>query len=307
MFHDYKSISTFATVVEQGSMQAAAEKLNITPSAITQAIQKLELQLGMKLLNRTTRRLSLTEAGELFYQHASQMQYHAENAIHSVEQLHSSPIGELTIACVTGLTDSLFVNMFKSVLNQHAEFRLKLLFDDQLLDLQENRVDLALRAGKGTLSDNMIARHIYDFTWSIVAHSTYIEEKIKDYGEPQAIENLVEWDWIGFSNANFTKLTLQNQQQSHQEQIEIMPNYRIQCNSLYASRSLTLSGLGISIQPTNDVQPMLASGELIQLFPEWQLPTVPLYLVKLQRIQSEKVRLASELIIQYFEQLALTQ
>lgn len=300
MFHDYKSISTFATVIEQGSMQSAAAKLAITPSAVTQAIQKLEQQLGIKLLNRTTRKLSLTEAGEQFYQHALQMQKSAENAINIVEQFHAHPTGELTIACVTGLTDSLFVNMFKSVLNQYPSFHLKLLFEDQLIDLAEKRVDIALRAGNGGLSDNMIARHIYDFTWTIVAHHSYVKEKIATYDGPKSLEALAQWDWISFSNPDFSTLSFKNQQQ----QLEIAPNYRIQCNSLYASRCLTISGLGVSIQPTHDVQDLIASGELVPLFPEWELPSSPLYLVTLQRIQSEKVRIASELITQYFEQLA---
>lgn len=297
---DYKAISTFACVVEQGSMQAAADQLGITPSAVTQAIQKLERQLEMKLLNRTTRKLSLTEAGELFYQHATQMQQSAENAMKSVEQLRAHPVGELTIACVTGLTDSLFVNMFKSVLNQHAGFRLNLLFEDQVLDLQEKRVDISLRAGEGLLSDNMIARHIYDFSWAIVAHRRYIEEKIATTGNPTTLEELAQWDWIGFSTSR-SSLTLKNQ--ASLEESQITPDYRIQCNSLYASRSLTMSGLGMSIQPINDVQNALASGELVQLFPDWTPPTTPLYLVTLQRVQSEKVRLACELITRYFEQL----
>ena len=69
--NDFKAMSVFVTVIERGSMHAAAEKLAMTPSAITQSIQKLEQQLKIKLLNRTTRKISLTEAGEVFYQHAS--------------------------------------------------------------------------------------------------------------------------------------------------------------------------------------------------------------------------------------------
>ena len=82
--YDFKSMSVFVMVVEQGSMQAAAEKLQMTPSAVTQSLQKLEQQLQIKLLNRTTRKLSLTEAGEVFYQHVRQMQKNAENAVKCV-------------------------------------------------------------------------------------------------------------------------------------------------------------------------------------------------------------------------------
>lgn len=293
--HDYKAMSVFVRVVEQGSMQAAAEKLAMTPSAVTQAIQKLEQQLEMKLLNRTTRKLSPTEAGKLFYQHAAQMQQSAENALKSIELLRSKPIGELNVACVTGLMDSLLINTFKSMLQANPDVYLNLHFADEVLDLVEQRIDIALRAGENTLKDNMIARHIYDFEWSIVAHRDYLAE----HGTPSSLDELAALDWIRFSRERYSSFTLNNQQQHS----EIFPNYRISCNTLYASRKLTLNGLGISIQPDLDVQPAIATGELVQLFPEWKLPTVPLYLVTLQRTQSEKVRLACEMITTYFANL----
>lgn len=294
--YDYKAMSVFVCVVEQGSMQAAAEQLAMTPSAVTQSIQKLETHLQIKLLNRTTRKLSLTEAGEIFYQNAKQMQQSAENAVKSVELLRSQPIGQLNIACATGLMDSLLINAFKSVLDCHPDFHLNLIFEDKVIDLLENRIDIALRAGPGVLSDNMIARHLYTFELSMVAHRDYLQEK----GMPNSFEELAKLDWIGFSNVRFSSITLNNQQQ----EIVISPAYRIHCNSLYASRCLTMKGLGISIQPDADVKQALASGELVQIFPEWKLPSVPLYLVTLQRIQSEKVRIACELITDYFKQLS---
>ena len=218
-----------------------------------------------------------------------------EDAMKSVEILRSQPIGKLTIACVTGLTDSLLTSVFKSVLDNHPEFHLNLLFEDKVIDLLEQRVDIALRAGSGVLTDNMIARHIYDFQWAIVAHRNYFENKTF----PQDLIELAQLDWINFSNPNFNSLTFNN----GNEKQTILPIYRISCNTLYASRRLTMRGLGVSIQPIDDVQTDIASGELIHLFSDWHLPPVPLYLVTLQRIQSEKVRLACELIMDYFEKL----
>lgn len=293
--YDYKAMSVFASVIAQGSMQGAADKLSMTPSAVTQSIQKLEHQLQIKLLNRTTRKLSLTEAGEVFYQHVQQMQQSAENAIKSVELLRSQPFGQLNIACVTGLMDSLLINMFKSVLDSHPEFHLNLHFEDKITDLLEQRIDISLRSGIGVLTDNMIARHIYDFEWVVVGHRDYFAEK----EIPATLDELAKLDWISFSNARFTSLPFKRGEQ----QQEIFPDYRIHCNSLYASRRLTMSGLGVSIQPAVDVEKALASGELIRIFCDWQLPPVPLYLVTLQRIQSEKIRIACELITHYFEQL----
>lgn len=296
--YDYKAMTVFVVVVEAGSMQAAAEKLQMTPSAVTQALQKLEQQLEIKLLNRTTRKLALTEAGEVFYQHASLIQKNAENAVKSIELIRSQPSGQLNIACVTGLTDSLFINVFRSVLDKHPDFHLNLLFEDKLTDLQDQRIDIALRAGEGVLNDNMIARHIYDFHWNIVASPDYLAEK----GLPKTLAELEKLDWIGFSNPRFNLISFQNDKQA----AKIQPHYRIQCNTLYASRRLTVSGLGVSLQPDTDVQKYVERGELVRLFPDWKLPKIPLYLVTLQRTQSEKVRIACELIMTYFKEMRQT-
>lgn len=292
--YDYKAMSVFSTVVACGSMQSAAEQLQMTPSAVTQTIQKLEQQLNIKLLHRTTRKLSLTEAGEAFFQHAVNIEKSAENAIKSIEQLRSSPAGQLNIACVTGLTDSLFVNVFKSVLDKHPDFQLNLIFEDKISDLEKQRIDIAIRGGEGVLSDNMIARHLHDFEWHIVASPHFFADK----PYPKTLQELQTLDWISFSNPRFNQMNL------HQgkKQQEIKPAYRVHCNTLYASRRLTISGLGISIQPDADVQKQLETGELIRLFPEWSLPKVSLYLVTLQRVQSEKVRIACELIMRYFKE-----
>lgn len=273
-------------------MQAAAQKLAMTPSAVTQTIQKLEQQLQIKLLNRTTRKLSLTEAGETFYQHAAQLEKNAENALKSIETLRQQPVGTLNIACPSGLIDSLLAKAFKSVLNEHPEFRLNLFFEDKLLDLGEQRIDIALRAGSNVLNDAMIARHIFDFEWVTVAHRDYLAQN----PAPQNLSELAQMSWIGFMNSRFNQLTFHCDSQSQ----TIAPNYRIHSNTLYASRRLTMNGLGISVQPLEDVRNYLASGELVSILPEWKLPSVPLYMVTLQRVQSEKVRIACELISHYF-------
>lgn len=291
--HDYKAMSVFVTVVECGSMQAAAEKLEMTPSAITQTVQKLEQQLNIKLLNRTTRRLHLTEAGEAFYKHAAEIEKSADNAVRSIELLRSSPSGRLNIACVTGLTDSLFVNIFKSMLDEHPDFKLNLIFEDKLTNLAEQQIDIAIRAGEGVLEDHMIARQIHGFEWNIVASPSYFANR----AFPNNLDELQLLDWISFSNPKQNQITLSKKGKT----VQLTPEYRVHCNTLYASRRLTMNGLGISLQPNHDVQPMLENGELIQLFPDWKLPQIPIYLVTLQRVQSEKVRIACELIMDYFK------
>lgn len=293
--NDFKAISVFVTVIEQGSMQAAADKLLMTPSAITQSLQKLEQQLKIKLLNRTTRKLSLTEAGEVFYQHASQMQKSADNAIKSVELLRSSPVGTLKISCPSGLTRSPLIQALKHILEHHPDFNLELSFKDEAADLVEEQIDIALRVGARLLEDSMVARHIYDIELAIVAHKDYLAQHFI----PQTPDEIYQLDWIHFTSLNPEYLQLS----CPSEKAHIKPNYRIRTNTLLASQDLTLQGMGISIQPIMEIEKELANGTLVQLLPEWKLPKNPMYLVTLQRIQSEKARIAAEAIVDYFAKL----
>ncbi|WP_051919609.1 LysR family transcriptional regulator [Basilea psittacipulmonis] len=293
--YDFKSMVVFVEVVKSGSMNIAAEKLEMTPSAVTQHIKKLEQSLSIKLFNRTTRKLSLTEAGEAFYQHSVLMKQQADKAFQAIDIIREKAIGELTITCVTGLMDSLLIKAFKHILDKNPEFNLSIYFEDAVVDLFEKRVDLALRVGTGSLQDHMIATHLYDLEMVVCASPSYMS-RFKRLQSPDQIAHL---NWISHHNNRFNLLEFTKEG----ERITLEPRYRIRCNTLYNSRQLALNGLGISIQPKLDVAQYLASGELVQLCPGWQLPIAPLYLVRLQRIQSEKVRLASELIIKYFEKI----
>ncbi|MDG6895664.1 LysR family transcriptional regulator [Volucribacter amazonae] len=293
--YDFKNMLIFIKVVETGSMTKAADQLMMTSPAVTQAIKKLEQQLAIKLFNRTTRKLSLTEAGEVFYQHIVQLQQQADNAMSAVEALRQKPMGQLNIACVTGFLDSVLIQTFKQILDQYPAMNLNLYFDDQVVDLVEQRIDIALRVGTHTLQNNMIAKHLFDIELIVCASPDYLANRPL----PKDLKELAQLDWINFRHQPQMSLTFQQQQQ----QERITPNYRVQCNSLYNSRHLTLNGFGVSMQPKLDVQRYLQQGNLVQLCPDWQLPLYPLYLVRLQRIQSEKVRIICELIQQYFAQL----
>ena len=223
------------------------------------------------------------------------MQKSAENALKSVELLRSSPIGTLRISCPSGLTRSPFIQALKLILEEHSDFNMDLSFKDEAVDLIEERIDIALRIGTRALEDNMIARHIYDVKLAIVAHKDYLEKHFV----PQTPDEFYQLDWIHFASLDPDYLQLS----SHLGKAHIKPNYRIKTNTLLASRDLTLQGLGISLQPILEIEKELADGTLVQLLPEWELPKNPMYLVTLQRMQSEKVRKAVQAIVDYFERL----
>ncbi len=158
-----KGMAIFATVVDKGSMAAAAQSLGMTPSAVSQQIRKLESRAQVTLLHRTTRRLTLTEAGEAFYRSCAQMLAIAEEAERRLGEWRDAPVGELRLAAPVGFSGTLITQALKPLLENHRQLRLQLFFQDERIDLVAERIDLAIRVGN--LADSsLVARHLGD--WS---------------------------------------------------------------------------------------------------------------------------------------------
>lgn len=140
-----KGMAIFATVVDKGSMAAAAQSLGMTPSAVSQQIRKLESRAQVTLLHRTTRRLTLTEAGEAFYRSCAQMLAIAEEAERRLGEWRDAPVGELRLAAPVGFSGTLITQALKPLLENHRQLRLQLFFQDERIDLVAERIDLAIR------------------------------------------------------------------------------------------------------------------------------------------------------------------
>ncbi|WP_204377596.1 LysR family transcriptional regulator [Aquitalea magnusonii] len=123
-------MAVFATVVEQGSMIAASRQLGMTPSAVSQHISKLEAEHGVSLLHRTTRSLTLTEAGSLFYQGCADMLAAAQLAEQRLSELRDAPVGELRLAAPTGFAGPMLSEALAPLLAAHPRLSLKLFFHD---------------------------------------------------------------------------------------------------------------------------------------------------------------------------------
>jgi len=145
-----KRMALFATVVDRGSMVGAAEVLGMTASAVSQQIRKLEESTQVSLLHRTTRKLTLTEAGASFYESCAQVLALAEQAEQRLAELRDAPVGELRIAAPVGLPGKLLSEALAPLLRAHPGLSLRLFFHDEMIDLIERRIDLAIRVGSRT-------------------------------------------------------------------------------------------------------------------------------------------------------------
>jgi DNA-binding transcriptional LysR family regulator len=288
-----KRMAIFATVVDRGSMVAAAEVLGMTASAVSQQIRKLEDSTQVSLLHRTTRKLTLTEAGATFYQSCAQVLALAQQAEQRLAELRDAPVGELRIAAPVGFSGRPIGAALAPLLQAHSGLSLKLLFHDEQIDLIEQRIDLAIRVG--TLEDSsLVARHIGDSRMLLCAAPSYLARKAP-IGRP---ENLVGQDWLALNNdLPSSALTLHGPGGAVQK---LRIESRVSCNNILAVRHFTLAGMGISLQPEQEIREELAAGSLRALLPDWQLAPLGIYLVTPRRAaQPAKVRYAIEALRQH--------
>lgn len=184
----------FITVVDSGSITGAAERLGITVSGVSRALNRLERKLGATLLRRTTRRLELTEEGETFLQHCRRILTAVEAAEESVQHHHGQPQGRLRVNAAPSFMQFVVVPVLGEFRARYPGITLQLDTHDRFVDLLEQRVDLAIRIGE--LDDSSLhARRLGHSPLRLLASPAYLERA----GTPQGIEDLKHHSLLGFS------------------------------------------------------------------------------------------------------------
>ena len=289
-----KRMAVFATVVDRGSMVAAAEVLGMTASAVSQQIRKLEESTQVSLLHRTTRKLTLTEAGATFYQSCAQVLALAQQAEQRLAELRDAPVGELRIAAPVGLPGKLLSVALAPLLSAHPGLSLRLFFHDEKIDLVEQRIDLAIRVGRQEDS-SLVARHVVDWPMLLCVAPAYLAR----CGWIATPQQLLGLDWIGLNTDRAQYLQLHGPSAS-EERLRL--ESRIACNNILAVRQFTLAGMGVSLQPEPEIRELLSRGELLNLLPEWRPEPIGLYIVTPRRdAQPAKVRYAIEALRQHLQ------
>lgn len=293
-----KRMAVFAEVVAVGSLSAAARRLQMTPSAVSQHLRQLESALGLALLHRSTRKLTLTEAGERYIEGCRAMVAAARSADQALERHRDEPEGELRIAAPIGMGGLLAQAL--APLRQHPRLSLRLLLDDALIDLIDERVDIALRVG--SLPDSsLVARKLGRMAAQMCAAPAYLAER----GWPQQPQDLAAHDWLGGmpSASGEETLWLHN---TAGEQVTVQVHRRAYASQVTALHALCVAGWGISVLVSDDDRRALLDGRLLPVLPGWQLPDLPVYAITPRRgEQPAKVRHALVLLATHFDKLPL--
>lgn len=293
-----KRMAVFAEVVAAGSLTAAARRLGMTPSAVSQHLRQLEAALGLALLHRSTRKLTLTEAGARYIDGCSAMVAAARAADQALARHRDEPEGELRIAAPIGFGGLLAQAL--APLRRHPKLTLQLLLDDALIDLIDERVDIALRAG--SLPDSsLVARKLGSMDAQMCAAPAYLAQR----GWPQVPQDLSAHDWLGGRPSNTSSgvdtVVLHN---DSGEQATVQVTRRVQASQVTALHALCVAGWGISVVVSEDDRRALADGRLLAVLPQWRLPELPVYAITPRRgEQPAKVRHALALLAAHFDPL----
>lgn len=267
----FSCIPIFVAVVECGSFSQAASKLNLTKSAVSKRINHLEAQLGTRLLNRTTRRINLTEAGQRFYEYASQANSLAKEGIDAVSELQGSPQGKLRITAPMSFGVLHIAPFIAEFLETYPLVEINLSLEDQMVDLIDGGFDMAIRIGH--LPDsNLVAKRIAPCYSVLCASQDYLDK----HGEPTKPSDLVNHNCLQYA---YFKGGTEWSFCSSNNTIKVLPKGNLVVNNSEALRQALLSGLGIAQLPTFLVGKDIAAQKLKPLLESYPLPEHSIYAV----------------------------
>jgi len=294
-------MAVFATVVKEGSLAAAGRRLGISASAVSQHLRQLESAVGVPLLHRSTRKLTLTDAGAAFFPGCEAMVNSAHDAEQRLAEMRDKLSGELRISSPVGIGGQPLCDALTPLIQQHPGLQLRIIATDNVLDMIEHRIDIALRVNRQLNDASVIAHQLVEWPLVICAAPRYLSE----HGVPQQPEDLVRHRWIS-NTASGDSVNGRMIELHHLRQPSVklrIAEGQVVTDSMHVVRAFTLSGQGISLQPLFEIQDKLRSGELMLLLPEWRPPAFRLTALTLERVLPEKTRQGLRALRDYFRQI----
>lgn len=258
--------------MELGSFAAAARHLSLSPAAVSKNIGELEAHLGVRVFNRTTRRMSLTEAGSTYYERVIRVLDDLEDADGVIGSMRNTPSGTLRVAAPMTVTLTCLSTAIPSFLERYPELSLDLHLDDRRVDLIEEGFDIAIRGSDRLEESGLIARKLMTMTHVLCGAPSYFER----VGRPQKPEDLANHNCIQFTlSGHATEWTFQNANRS----VRMPVNGRYKVSSSLAVRDALCAGFGLSLIPLVYVKDDLEKGRLCSALEEWSADETTLYAI----------------------------
>jgi DNA-binding transcriptional LysR family regulator len=283
-------MEVFVRVVELGGLTPAAAESGISITMVSNHIKALEQRLGAKLLNRTTRRQSLTEIGARYYAQCLDVLARIEAAESEAREMRSQPRGRLKVSAPVTLGSHLLAPVFVDYLREQPDVEIDLLLNDRIVDLADEGFDAAFRFGE--LRDSgMVARRLRNLGRIVCAAPDYLAL----YGIPAEPEDLAKHNCLAFRYVQ-PELEWVFHREGGDRQVAIKGQMSV--NNGSALLAAALAGAGVAMLPDYLAAPDVQAGRLVRLFPEYNLSRAPLQLVYLpDRQMTPKMRSFVEFVL----------
>ncbi|WP_424820537.1 LysR family transcriptional regulator [Salinisphaera sp.] len=292
-------MTTFVRIVDEGSLAAAANSSGLSPAMVGNHLRALEERTGMTLLNRTTRRQSLTEFGRVYYRRCVEILELIEDTDMLAQQSHAVPRGKLRITAPHAFGADWLMPALTAYTAQYPQVNIDLVVDDRLFDLVDDQFEAAIRIGE-LANEDLVARRLSPFRSVLCAAPAYIAAR----GQPHQPTELVDHDCLLYTYARQIHADLSTyvlNLEGPGGEVDVTVSGRVYVNSAAALRRAALSGLGITFLPERAVAEDIERGDLLNVLPEYRSPERPLHLVyRRDRRISPKLRSFIDFVVERF-------
>ncbi|MCP4385905.1 MAG: LysR family transcriptional regulator [Hyphomicrobiales bacterium] len=272
MIDHLRAMAVFATVADAGSFRAAANRLGLSASVVSHHITALERHLDTPLVYRTTRKLSLTDAGQRLAVRARAMVSEAEHGFGEIGYQSSNPAGRLSITAPAILQYARFVARVSAFMKVHPKVEILLTFSDRRVNIVEEGIDLAIRVG--WLADSsLMARKLAEGKRHVCAAPAYLAGH-RAVKAPDDLRHLELIDLVGVSR-KFSLIS--NARPSRQREVQM--HHRISVDSGFAARRMAEQGCGVVVMPDFFVREAIDADTLVDVLPAWHASPYGIYAV----------------------------
>lgn len=267
-----QALRVFRQTVEGGSFAETARRLGLSPAAISKNIRELEAHLGVRLLNRTTRRMSLTEAGQRYYEQIARVLDDLSDADNSLGPLQQMPSGLLRVSAPMAFTLTRLSDAIIGFLDRHPDLTLDLKLEDRRVDLVKEGIDVAIRGSDRLEDSSLIARKLTTLRHVICASPGYFAQ----YGCPQIPDDLRTHNCVQFTlSGHVQQWSFARMGQS----VSVPVNGRYKVTTSLAVRDALLAGFGLSLIPCIYVERDIAEGRLVTALDDWSAVETSIHVV----------------------------
>jgi DNA-binding transcriptional LysR family regulator len=274
---DLNQLLIFARIVEHQSFTKAAKNLGIDKSTISNKLSQLESRLGVRLLNRSTRSVTLTEAGAKYYEYCRQAVEIAEEAESFSSSLGDEATGMLRISATNTFSQTFIESAIKPFMDIHSKISVELVIENRTTDFYKDNIDVALRLAIGPLQDSsLIAIKIFTADIGLYCSPSFI----KMNGALNNVDQMDGSNFLGLNVPGSPRIILTKGAVSHKVPYK---DLRFKVNDGVVLKEAAIAGLGIGYMPKHSASNAVKNKELVEIFSDWKIEPVSVYAVYASR------------------------